>query len=173
MYELCKMNYQELLKNDRLFLSLTSLHVSEFLYLHQHFAPLCESHYKWHTLIGNKRKLPRLKANKKERMPTSDEKLFFLLVYLKNNPLQSFQAASFGVSQTQVSHLIRDLNTLLAKTLKLMSLSPASSNEQLQMYLETHQVNQIYQDATERTIARKTDLEAQKQDYSGKKKLIP
>ena len=168
--ELCEMNYEVLKKNDRHFLSLTSLHIAEFLHLHQYFAPICESYYKWHTIDGKKRKLPRLKANAKERLPSSEEKLFFLLVYLKNNPLQTFQAASFGVSQSQVSNLTKALNALLSRTLKAMGLQPATNNEALQSYLEKHQVKDLYQDVTEREIARKTDIEAQKEDYSGKKK---
>ncbi|RZL15883.1 MAG: transposase family protein [Hymenobacter sp.] len=38
-------------------------------------------------------------------MVGSDKKLFFLLTYLKRNSLQHHQAASFSVSQTQVSRL--------------------------------------------------------------------
>jgi hypothetical protein len=79
------MNYTEVLKNDNFFLSLTSIHVAEFEHLLLYFEPICENHYKWHSIDGKLRKLPRLKANAKERLPTSGHKLFFLLVYLKNN----------------------------------------------------------------------------------------
>ena len=171
--ELCTMNYTELLKNDKLFLSLTSLYVAEFEYLLLFFDPICENYYKWHTIDDKIRKLPRLKANSKERLPTSGHKLFFILTYLKNNPLQNFQAASFGFSQGQVSHLFKALNGLLADTFKKMDLVPAKNNEELQTYLVRHKVQELYQDATERPIARKLDFEAQKEDFSGKKKLIP
>jgi len=170
MSELWVMKYQDCLKNGRTFLSLTSLHIAEFEYLHYYFGSICESHYKWHSIDGKKRKLPRLKPNAKERLPSSEEKLFFLLVYLKNNPVQSFQGASFGVSQTQVSNLVSTLNNLLSVTLKKMGLQPALTNDQLQAYLLKHQISHIYQDVTEREIARKTDIEAQREDYSGKKK---
>ncbi len=164
------MNYTELQKNDKSFLSLTSLHVAEFEYLLLFFEPICEEYYKWHTIDGKNRKLPRLKANAKERLPTAGHKLFFVLTYLKNNPLQNFQAASFGVSQGQVSHLFKALNGLLSLTFKKMGLVPAKNNEELQGYLERHKVKELFQDATERPIARKTDYDAQKEDYSGKKK---
>jgi hypothetical protein len=167
------MNYTELLKNDKSFLSLTSLHVAEFEYLLHFFEPLCEDYYKWHTIDGKLRKLPRLKANAKERLPTSGHKLFFLLIYLKNNPIQNFQAASFGVSQGQVSHLFKALNPILSATFKKMNLVPARNNEELQIYLEKHQIKELFQDATERPIARKTDFTAQREDFSGKKKHTP
>jgi len=83
--DLCKMNYTELLKNNKSFLSLTSIHVTEFEYLLLYFEPICEDYYKWHTIDGKPRILPRLKPNAKERLPTSGHKLFFLMVYLKNN----------------------------------------------------------------------------------------
>lgn len=171
--DLCKMNYFELLKNDKTFLSLTSIHVAEFEYLLFFFEPICENYYKWHTIDGKIRKLPRLKAHRKERLPTSGHKLFFLLTYLKNNPIQNFQAASFGISQGQVSNLFKALNGLLSDTFKKMDLVPAKNNEELQSYLETHKIKELYKDATERPIARKVDYEAQKEDFSGKKKPIP
>ena len=118
MCELCHMNYATVLKNDKMFLSLTSLHVSEFEHLLLFFEPICEDYYKWNTIDGKKRKLPRLKANVKERLPSGGQKLFFLKVYLKNNPIQQFQAASFGISQGQVSHLFKSLNSLLSITFK-------------------------------------------------------
>lgn len=170
MCELCGMNYETVLKNDKMFLSLTSLHVAEFEHLLFFFEPICEDYYKWNTIDGKKRKLPRLKANAKERLPNSGHKLFFLMVYLKNNPIQQFQAASFGISQGQVSHLFKALNSLFSITLKKMGLMPAQNNEELQMYLEKHKISTLYKDATERPIARKVDYEAQKQDFSGKKK---
>lgn len=166
------MNYETVIKNDKMFLSLTSLHVVEFEYLLLFFEPICENYYKWHTIDGKKRKLPRLKANAKERLPSSSHKLFFLMVYLKNNPLQQFQAASFGISQGQVSHLFKALNGLLSTTLKKMNLMPTQNNEELQAYLEKHKIDTLYKDATERPISRKVDYEAQKEDFSGKKKPI-
>lgn len=166
MCELCHMNYETVLKNDKMFLSLTSLHVSEFEHLLLFFEPICEDYYKWNTIDGKKRKLPRLKANAKERLPSGGQKLFFLMVYLKNNPIQQFQAASFGISQGQVSHLFKALNSLLSITFKKMGLVPAQSNEELQIYLEKHKINTLYKDATERPIARKVDYEAQKERYA-------
>jgi len=53
-----------------------------------------------------------------------------------------------------------------------MDLVPAKNNEELQSYLEKHKIKELYKDATERSITRKSDYEAQKQDYSGKKKHI-
>lgn len=91
-------------------------------------------------------------------MPKSGHKLFFLLILLKkNNLIQNFQAASFGISQGQVSNLFKALNGLLSTTLKKMDLVPAKNNEKLQSYLEKHKIKELYKDATERPIARNVD----------------
>ncbi len=66
--------------------------------------------------------------------------------------------------------MFKALNTLLSDSLKAMNLVPAQNNEQLQTYLEKHKIDTLYKDATERPIARKVDFEAQKEDFSGKKK---
>jgi hypothetical protein len=61
----------------------------------------------------------------------SDQKLFFLLVYLKTNALQEHQAASFGVSQTKVSRFSKILLELLNESLSKMGLMPYRDGELL------------------------------------------
>src|SRR5690606_1226775 len=51
-------------------------------------------------------------------LPKACDKLLFLLVYLKTNPLQEHHAASFGMTQSQANLLIHLLSGLLRKTLK-------------------------------------------------------
>ncbi len=53
MCKICKINHLKLEKNDKSFISLTSLHVAEFEHLLSCFEPLCERYYKWHTMDGN------------------------------------------------------------------------------------------------------------------------
>ena len=81
------------------FLTLTSLTVAEFDYLLTHFTPRWERHYKYHTLEGKRRIIPAFSEHANALLKGTDQKLFSLLVYMKNNPLQTFQAAVFGVSQ--------------------------------------------------------------------------
>lgn len=99
-------------------------------------------------------------------------KLFFLLSYMKNYPLQQFHASYFGVTQGKVSQLIKVLRPLLEKTLSRMGLMPSDSPEELKAELEKYQVKEANMDATEREVNRSTDYEVQKEFYSGKKKGI-
>ncbi len=57
------------------------------------------SYYRYHSLEGKKRNLPNLNPGKPTRtLPSLGEKLFFLLSYLKNYPLQQFQAATLPLT---------------------------------------------------------------------------
>ena len=80
------MTYQEQKQHPPTFLALTSLTLAEFDYLLQHFTPLWEKYYKHHTLEGKKRILPAFAEHGNALLKGTDQKLFFLLVYMKNNP---------------------------------------------------------------------------------------
>ena len=96
-------------------------------------------------------------------------KLFFLLSYLKNYPLQQFHASYFGVTQAKVSQLVKVLLPILEKTLKGMGLFPSTTPGQLKSELEKYQVREANMDVTEREVNRSSDNEVQKEFYSGKK----
>jgi hypothetical protein len=91
------MNYHQQKEHESNFVSLASLSVTEFEDLFSHFEPLWESYYRYHTLEGKKRLILSHKEHGNALLRGSEQKLFFLLVYLKNNPLQTFQGASFGI----------------------------------------------------------------------------
>jgi hypothetical protein len=124
--------------------------------------------YKFHTLEGKKRKLPVFKEHRGSSLYGTEQKLFFLLVYMKNNSLQTFQAASFGVSQGKVSTIYRILLSVLAATLKKMRLCPCRDGMMLGKMLCEHQTKVFWYDGTERNIQRNTDQEVQEDEYSGK-----
>lgn len=163
------MNYQLFRKQERNFLSLTCLKIAEFDYLLGHFEPLWENYYRHHTLEGKKRKNPAIKEHGSAKLRGTDIKLFFLLVYLKSNALQTYQAASFGVSQTKVSRITNILLNVLNKTLSKMGLTPCRQGSELQHILADHYNKVFSYDGTERNIERNKDQEAQKKDFSGKK----
>lgn len=162
------MNYHEQKEHASNFLSLTSLSVLEFEYLLTNFTPLWERYYRYHTLEGKKRTVLSYKEHGNSLLKGTDQKLFFLLVYLKNNPLQIFQAASFGLSQPKVSKIYRSLLLVLDETLKKMGLSPCRDSSALKDLLAGHQCQVFWLDGTETTIQRNVDYDAQEDDFSGK-----
>jgi hypothetical protein len=99
-----------------------------------------------------------------------EDRLFFILRYLKEYPLQESIALNFGISQATANKEIHFLSHVLYETLKYIGHSAQRTAENLlhKLELENFQIHII--DATERRINRPKDVEGQKQFYSGKKK---
>jgi hypothetical protein len=152
------------------FLSLTSLKPQEFDFLLRHFAPRSERYFRHHTWRGTKRAYPRFEPQADEKLADPAQQLFFLLVYLKNNPLQEFQAALFDISQGSVSNMARRLVALLNETLTGLGLAPCQDTDSLRSQLDRLQPRALSIDATERNVPRSSDQTAQQEEYSGKAK---
>jgi hypothetical protein len=155
-------------QNPAHFLALTSLTSVEFDYLLDHFEPRWQQYYKYHTLEGKKRVLPAFSEHGNALLRGTDQKLFFLLVYMKNNPLQTFQAGSFGVSQAKVSKIYRALLGVLDQTLLGLGLAPCRDSTTLCRQLSKLPQRVFWLDGTETPIQRSQDEEVQQEDFSGK-----
>jgi hypothetical protein len=164
------MNYLEIRKKEKQFLAVTSLKVEEFDFLMYHFRPEWDKYYKYYKLDGSRRKIVALKEHGNSVLQGTEVKLFFLLVYLKNNSLQEHEAASFGISQPKVSTIARLLLKILNRTLQKMKLTPLRDGELLEDYLALHRTKIFTYDGTERQILRNHDDDAQELEYSGKHK---
>ncbi|MGB3780748.1 MAG: transposase family protein [Tunicatimonas sp.] len=165
------MNYKKIRANPHQFITLTSLTVEEFDMLLPVFKRHWIKYTKYHTLEGKKRKLPNLRPSKRTKtLPTVAEKLFFLLSYLKNYPLQEFQAASFDISQGKVSQWVRVLHPLLQESLKELGALPERSGEALASVLAKYDGEAFNMDAAERAVERSKDNYTQQDHYSGKQK---
>jgi len=169
------MEYQTVRKNKEQFLSLTTLYPEEFDLLLSHFAKEWYKFYRIYTLEGKRRNKTNWNPQKDTRtLPTVADKLFFLLTYYKQHPLQQFHAASFGVSQPKVSLWVKHLTPLMEKALKKIGCLPCRDGSILGQFVEQFdEVEAINQDVVEQTMPRPTAEDAQKEMYSGKKKSIP
>lgn len=191
--------YNKTLKNKREFLSMTSIHVEEFDYLLSFFRSLWYKFYRTHTTIG-KRRVSVFNGFRKDTptLCSVEDKLFFILVYMKMNPLQTFQAVSFGLSQSKVSAWINVLLPLLKTALGQCDCLPLRDGFKLEKCLsalreqvksqaeqqaeqkgeklsikQIEELNKpltINQDGMEQAINRKLDDKAQEEEYNGKKK---
>ena len=159
-------------QNSTQFLSMTSLTVEEFEILHDAFESYCTDYFLYHTLQGKTRSKVCYQEQKNASLRGSEMKLFFLISYLKNYPLQQFHASYFGVTQGKVSQFIKVLRPILEKTLIRMGLMPTTNSEDLKAELEKYSIQEANMDATEREVNRSTDYVVQKEFYSGKKKGI-
>jgi DDE superfamily endonuclease/Helix-turn-helix of DDE superfamily endonuclease len=164
------MQYSEISKRPKQFLALTSLEIEEFEWLLGAFSPICETYFRYRTLEGKRRKIPSSKEHGNAQLLGSEQKLFFLLLYLKTNVLQEHHAASFGVSQAKVSQFIPLLLALLDQTLQKVGLAPTRDSELLATILKDHLHSFFCYDGLERGIVRNLDKDAQEIEFSGKKK---
>lgn len=168
---LCMMNYFKIRNKTTQFESVTGLKLEEFDKLLPVFTEEWRNFYRIHTIEGKKRKGPISSPLKDTKsLPSVAEKLFFILVYLKNYSLQEMLGASFGVSQSQASKWQKVLTPLLNNTLESLNLLPAREGQKVAPILEELGENLCFQDATERLINRPKDDSTQEKFYSGKKK---
>jgi len=117
------MRYEKLRKNSPQMLSLTSLTVLEFDALLPVFKHHWEEYHSHYTLKGKLRE--RISYGRKtSKLPMIGDKLLFILSYLKNNPLQEYHGATFGMTQPQCNEWVHLLSNILVKTLKTLGELP-------------------------------------------------
>jgi hypothetical protein len=100
-----------------------------------------------------------------------EDKLLFLLVYQKTNPLQTIHGLHFGLSQPQTNYWIHRLLPVLRRALVALDMAPerdASRVATSPLMLEGAPAGAL--DGTERRRQRPTDAAKQTAHYSGKKK---
>lgn len=164
------LTYASTQANPRQFLALTSVQPIEFEFLLRAFGPRSQTFFRYRTWEGKLRQQPRYQPQADEKLADPAEQLFFVLVYLKNQPLQEFQAALFDLSQGSVSGRVRLLLGLLNEALTGLGLSPCQDTDSLRAQLDRLKITTLNLDATEREVPRSTDQDAQRQEYSGKAK---
>lgn len=169
------MNYQDAKPNTVQFLSLTTLYPAEYSLILEHFSQEWYKFYRVRTLEGKRRKKTNWRPQKDTpTLPTVEDKLFFLLTYFKQHPLQQFHAAAFGLSQGKVSMWVNLLTPLLEKSLARLGTMPCREGSGLAGFMARFgQVGTLSQDVVEQTMPRPVDDAAQEAMYSGKKKSIP
>ena len=99
-----------------------------------------------------------------------EQKLLFILFYLKTYPLQEVQGHLFGLSQGQANVWIHRLSEVLKEALGRRGDLPARLPAQMLERLEQEKLQEFGIDGTERRIQRPQEDQRQRQHYSGKKK---
>ncbi|OAV63796.1 hypothetical protein Barb6XT_03043 [Bacteroidales bacterium Barb6XT] len=110
----------------------------------------------------------RITYNRKTgKIPLIEDKLLFILSYLKNNPLQEYHGAAYNMSQPQCNERVHRLSGIRCRTLKTLGKLPDRNH--LRVNYLTGQCEDILPDGTERPVERLQDEDRQKSCYSGKK----
>lgn len=162
-------NQNRILTDYRFMLRLTSLTAAEFFQLLEVFDELWQRYHAYYDLQGKRRRIEKFSEHGSMSLKGSLDKLFFVLVYLKQHPTQHYQAFTFGMSQGKVSQWLKVLLPLLEQALQRLKQLPCREASHLYVSLRLLAGQAWWLDATERAVPRSVDWERQKHEYSGKK----
>ena len=109
------------------FLDLTSLTLAEFQQLVPPFEAAYHAHLAAWRLDGKPRTAHRFTVYKNCPLPTPEDRLFFLLTYLKTYSLQVVQGRLFGMGQSKANQWIHVLLPVLLAALRALGDAPARS----------------------------------------------
>ena len=178
------------------FLDFTSLTLDEFQLLVPPFASAFQAHMAAWRLDGKPRTARQFSVYKNCPLRTPEDRLFFILTYLKTYALQVVQGRLFGMRQSKANQWIHVLLPALLAALRTLGDAPARSLTALAQRLGVSEADAasvvgsgggepctrrrrtrrharrppFAHDGTERRIVRPQDPAKQKACYSGKKK---
>src|SRR5229473_5677045 len=109
------------------FLDLTSLTLEEFQILIPPFEAAFQAHMAAWRLDGKPRTARQFAVYKNCPLPTPDDRLFFLLTYLKTYSLQVVHGRLFGMVQGKANQWIHVLLPVLLAALRTLGDAPARS----------------------------------------------
>lgn len=157
------LKYEDVREKERVFQAMTSLTVEEF----DEFTDAFEAAWEESLLERGKDERNR---GRKAVLGTTEQRLFFILFYLKTYPLQEVQGHLFGLSQGPANEWIHRLSGVLQKALARQGHRPARLTQEMLERLEDEGAQRLGIDGTDRRHQRPKDEERQKQLYSGKRK---
>ena len=162
--------YQNLKQKPRNFHALTGHTREEFAALLPHFSNRFLEFVQTNTLDGNTRKKRAYTPYKNSPLPSIEDKLLFILIYLRKAMTQDVLGQLFGIQQPVANKWIHLLLLVLNWALADLGELPARGK---QPWIRSQTPEPVYfHDGTERPINRPKDREAEKRYYSGKKNNI-
>lgn len=162
------LHYKQYAEKATDFLALTGYTHPEFEALLPRF---CRRFHAWmsrHRLDGHPRGKRQYSDYTNSPLATMEDKLLFILHYLKSNNLQTVQGALFGMSQPKANMWIHCLHPILNRTLADAGELPA--RQRADVAFDAQEDTLYFHDGTERPIQRPGDPDQQRAYYSGKKK---
>src|ERR671914_301002 len=112
-------------------LDLTSLTVDEFRRLVPPFEAAFQTHMADWRLDGRPRTARQYTTYQNCPLPTPEDRLLFILVYVKTYPLQVVQGRLFGMGQSKAHQWIHVLLVVLRATLRTLGDTPTRSVQAL------------------------------------------
>lgn len=121
------LRYAQIAHNETKLLALTGLTRDEFEALVPAFAASFEATVHARTMEGLDRIGRAYTSYRNSPLPTMEDKLLFILVYLKQAPTQTLHGQLFGLSQSNANKWIHLLHGVLNQALATQGCLPARS----------------------------------------------
>ena len=123
------LRYANIAHKEKDFLAMTGYTQQEFLALLPQFQQSYDEYLRASTIEGYERIGQLPKPYRNSPLPTIEDKLLFILVYLKQNPTQTMQGYVFGMSQSNVNKWFHLLHDVLNRTLAAHNVLPQRDME--------------------------------------------
>jgi hypothetical protein len=163
--------YEALRADHRQFLALTGLTLPEFRRLLTAFPRAYQRIYPANQTTAGQPRQRSAGGGCKGVLPRPEEKLLFILVYLKTYPLQAVMGELFALSQPRVNYWIHRLLPVLRAALDDLDVCPERQARHFARGRAAAGAEpRLIIDGTERRRPRPKDPEKQALHYSGKKK---
>jgi len=165
------LSYDKLKDKPREFLAATGLRRVEFECLLPAFQVAYEHQYPPDLTYEGKVRQRRAGAGAKGTLSSFEDKLVFILVYHKTNPLQVMHGLQFALSQSQTHDWMHRLLPVLQHALREMGHAPEREAQRVETSaLALAGAPNLAVDGTARRRQRPRDARKPKAHYSGKKK---
>ena len=131
--------FDTILQHERRLRAFTGLDTATFTSFLPHFTSAMEHYLNHSTLDGYIREGDRAITYANSPLPTPQDRLLFILTYLKQNAIQEVHGQLFGMSQSNVSKWVGLLLDILNTALARSSLLPARTAAELAAQLRADQ----------------------------------
>jgi hypothetical protein len=165
------LTYQQLKDKPRDFLAATGHTVAEFEQLVPAYQTAYEHRYPSDLTLAGKERQRQPGGGSKGVLDQAEDRVLFILIYLKTNPLQTMHGLQFGLSQSQANYWIHHLLPVVQVALQELGMTPARDGAEVASSpLALEGAPDLALDGTERRRQRPQDAAEQRAHYSGKKK---
>lgn len=165
-------SYDAVKDNSQLLLAMTSLTLTEFEKMLPNFQKAWDEYVQQSYIDREGRQRQYGGGQQESTLVPIEDKLLFILYYVKVYPLQEILAFEFGMAQSTANEWIHILSGVLKRTLDFGDYLPQRDPKKLQSVLQSESESEYGMDGTERRRQRPVDEEKQELYYSGKKKCI-
>src|ERR687885_1301756 len=124
---MASVRFSDLQSRPTEFLDFTSLTLDEFQLLVPPFEAAFQAHMRAWRLDGQPRTARQFSVYQNCPLPTPEDRLFFILTYLKTYTLQVVQGRLFGMRQSKANQWIHVLLPALLAALRTLGDAPARS----------------------------------------------